>query len=211
MDTAPGHLERTQVAAEPTIVPPAPEQESIADTREHNPRITLETVAVRKVQRVLAQPSVITTAQGMSKFGDHAIGWLAIGTVGVLADRARRGEWIAATAGVAIAHGASIAVKRTVRRKRPFDPRIEVLVDTPSTLSFPSSHSTSTTAAAVLYGGLVRGLTGRRLSSALLPPMMVSRLVLGVHYPSDVVAGSALGGAVALGVRRYMKRWRNRG
>ncbi|MDR7301876.1 phosphatase PAP2 family protein [Haloactinomyces albus] len=177
---------------------------------EHNPQVTLETIAVRKVQSVLARPSVVTTAQAMSKFGDHAIGWLAVGAVGAVADRTRRGEWIAATAGVAVAHGVSIAVKRTVRRRRPLDPRIEVLVDTPSTLSFPSSHSTSTTAAAVLYGGLARGVTGRSLASVLVPPMMVSRLALGVHYPSDVVVGATLGGAVALGVRRHLKRWRSR-
>ena len=78
---------------------------------------------------------------------------------------------------------------------------------TPSTLSFPSSHATSTTAAAVLYGGL----TGKKLSPALVPPMMVSRLVLGVHYPSDVVAGSVLGSAVALVFRRFTRRRRNRG
>jgi membrane-associated phospholipid phosphatase len=82
-----------------------------------------------------------------------------------------------------------------------------VLVGTPSRLSFPSSHATSTTAAAVLYGGL----TGRRLTPVLVPPMLVSRLVLGVHYPSDVAAGSALGGAVALFTRRLMRRRRNRG
>lgn len=197
------------MAAELTTPAPAPEGEPTTD--ENHPQVTAETVAVRKVQGALARPPVVTAAQRMSKFGDHAIGWLALGAVGAVADRGRRAEWVAAAAGVAFAHGASIAVKRTVRRQRPLDPEIEVLVDTPSTLSFPSSHSTSTTAAAVLYGGLVRGLSGRKLTSVLVPPMMVSRLILGVHYPSDVVTGSALGGVVALGVRRYVKRWRNRG
>jgi membrane-associated phospholipid phosphatase len=36
--------------------------------------------------------------------------------------------------------------------------------------------------------------------------MLVSRLVLGVHYPSDVVAGSALGAAVAGLVGRKLRR-----
>ncbi|TDC92184.1 phosphatase PAP2 family protein [Saccharopolyspora aridisoli] len=142
----------------------------------------------------------------MSLFGEHAAGWLAIGAVGALVDRKRRGEWVTAAAGVAAAHAASIAVKRVVRRPRPKDPEIQVLVGTPSQLSFPSSHATSTTAAAVLYGGL----TGKKLTPAIVPPMMVSRIVLGVHYPSDVVAGSVLGGAVALVTRRFMRRRRNR-
>jgi membrane-associated phospholipid phosphatase len=169
--------------------------------------VTPETVALRKVQGALAKPPVVKTAQAMSLFGEHAIGWLAIGAVGALADRERRGEWAAAAAGVAAAHAASIAVKRVVRRKRPSDPEVKVLVGTPSKLSFPSSHATSTTAAAVLYGGL----TGKKLTPVLVPPMMLSRLVLGVHYPSDVIAGSSLGGFVAWGVRRLIERRRNRG
>ncbi|MBA8827552.1 membrane-associated phospholipid phosphatase [Saccharopolyspora lacisalsi] len=189
---------------------PAPEQDPAANTEppeSGEPQVTPETVAVRRVQEALARPPMVTTAQAMSKFGDHAIGWLAIGAVGALVDRKQRGRWVAAAAGVAFAHGASIGVKRTVRRPRPGDPSIRVLVDTPSKLSFPSSHSTSTTAAAVLYGSLL----GKRLTPVLVPPMMVSRLVLGVHYPSDVLAGTTLGSAVALGLRRYMKRRRNRG
>ncbi len=169
--------------------------------------VTCETVALRRVQGVIAAPPVVKTAQAMSLFGEHAAGWLAAGAVGALVDREHRGEWVAASAGVAAAHATSVAVKRVVRRQRPTDPEVRVLVGTPSRLSFPSSHATSTTAAAVLYGGL----TGRRLAPVLVPPMLASRVVLGVHYPSDVLAGSALGGAVAWGFRRFVKRRRNRG
>ena len=105
------------------------------------------------------------TARGMSLFGEHAAGWLALGLLGALADRPRRRDWLTATAGVAAAHGASIAVKRVVRRPRPTHPRVQVLVGTPSRLSFPSAHATSTTAAAVLYGGLL----GRRLVAGARP------------------------------------------
>lgn len=193
------------MAAEPTAVAPAPEVEPSVE--ETDSAVTAETVAVRKVQSALASRPVVTVASAMSKFGDHAIGWLAIGAFGALADRGRRREWVASAAAVAVAHGASIAVKRAVRRPRPADPGVRVLVSTPSRLSFPSSHATSTTTAAMLYGRLL----GKKLGPAVVPPMMVSRLVLGVHYPSDVVAGSTLGGAVALGVRRYVKRRCDRG
>ncbi|MFY9806708.1 MAG: phosphatase PAP2 family protein, partial [Pseudonocardiaceae bacterium] len=67
-------------------------------------------------------------------------------------------------------------------------------------LSFPSSHAASTTTAAVLYGGLLR----RRLTPVLVAPMLISRLVLGVHYPSDVLVGSALGAAIGAGMRRRL-------
>ena len=51
----------------------------------------------------------VATARGMSLFGEHAAGWLALGLLGALVDRARRRDWLTATAGVAVAHGASIA------------------------------------------------------------------------------------------------------
>jgi len=145
--------------------------------------------------------SAVGVARGMSFFGEHAGGWLALGALGAVVDRSRRREWLAAAAGVALAHGASIGVKRVVRRSRPEHPSVEVRVGTPSRLSFPSAHATSTTAAAVLYGRLLR----RPLVPVLVPPMALSRLVLGVHYPSDVVAGSALGAVVALAVRRVIR------
>ena len=43
-----------------------------------------------------------------------------------------------------VSHALSVVVKRIVQRKRPHDPRIQVGVKTPSELSFPSSHATST-------------------------------------------------------------------
>ncbi len=103
------------------------------------------------------------------------------------------GSGSTATAGVVAAHGTSIAVKRVVRRPRPHDPRVAVHVGTPSRLSFPSSHATSTTAAAVLFGGLL-GRPGAVLPT--VPAMALSRLVLGVHYPTDVLAGIRARGGV---------------
>jgi membrane-associated phospholipid phosphatase len=101
-----------------------------------------------------------------------------------------------------VAHGASVGVKRVVRRPRPDDPRVQVHVGTPSRLSFPSAHATSTTAAAILFGALLR----KPLAAALVPSMALSRMVLGVHYPTDVLAGSALGAAVAAVARRVIRK-----
>src|SRR5919112_28 len=129
-----------------------------------------EIALLSAVQRRIAVPQVVAAARGLSHFGEHALGWLALGALGALVDRRRRRDWLVSAATVAAAHGTSIAVKRVVRRQRPIDPSIRVLVGTPSRLSFPSSHATSTTAAAVLYGGLLR----RPLTAVLVPPMLVS-------------------------------------
>ncbi|GGS17893.1 MULTISPECIES: phosphatase PAP2 family protein [Actinokineospora] len=163
--------------------------------------VSRETAALSRVQGAIARPAVVKAARALSHFGEHSAGWFAMGLVGAALDRDRRRDWLAASAGVVAAHAASIAVKRVVRRQRPMDPSVRVLVGTPSRLSFPSSHATSTTAAAVLFSGL----TGKPLVPVLVPPMLVSRLVLGVHYPSDVIAGSALGAVVGGLLRRRLR------
>jgi membrane-associated phospholipid phosphatase len=153
-----------------------------------------EVAALVAVQSALAaRPGVLTTARAMSYFGEHSLGWVAVSLLGAILAPARRRQWLVAGAGAFVAHAAAVVVKRLVRRKRPHDPAVAVNVGTPSRLSFPSAHATSTTAAAILIGRA----SGLPLALVLVPPMALSRLVLGVHYPSDVAFGVALGAAVA--------------
>lgn len=149
------------------------------------------------VQSTLAgRPGVLATARAMSHFGEHSLGWLAVAGLGALARPERRGQWIAAGVGAFAAHAAAVLIKRVVKRTRPDHPAIAVNVGTPSRLSFPSAHATSTTAAAILIGRAA-GLPSGALPALLVPPMALSRLVLGVHYPSDVATGVVVGAAVA--------------
>jgi len=150
-----------------------------------------------------AKPAVVKAARGLSHFGEHALGWVAVAGVGAALDKSRRRRWAGVAVGALGAHAASIVIKRVVRRPRPNDPSVQVNVSTPSKLSFPSSHATSTTAAAVLLGRL----TGLPLPAVLVPPMLLSRLVLGVHYPTDVLAGSALGAVSAAAVLRAEQKF----
>ena len=141
-------------------------------------------------------PGVVTVARGLSHFGEHSIGWLAAAALGAALQPARRRAWLVAGAGTLASHVAVMAVKRVVRRRRPHHPAVAIKVGTPSPLSFPSAHATSTTAAAILLSraaGLPAGLG----AAVLVPPMALSRIVLGVHYPSDVAFGAALGAVVA--------------
>lgn len=146
-----------------------------------------------------ADPRVAGAARALSWAGEHGALWIAAGLAGAAADRDRRTAWLRGTALTAGAHLASMGVKRVVRRPRPA--HVAPLVRTAGRHSFPSSHASSATAAAVAFGAL-----GAPFGAAVLAPlaaaMCLSRLVVGVHYPSDVAAGVALGAATArLGAR----------
>lgn len=162
-----------------------------------------EEAALVAIQSALAdRPGVLAGARALSHFGEHSIGWLSIAALGALAQPARRRVWITAGVGTFAAHAAAVLIKRVVRRERPHHPAVAVNVGTPSRLSFPSAHATSTTAASILLGRA----TGLPLPAILVPPMALSRLVLGVHYPSDVLTGVAVGAAVAKAVTMVTER-----
>ncbi|MDQ1026656.1 membrane-associated phospholipid phosphatase [Streptomyces umbrinus] len=151
-----------------------------------------------------AAPSVAAAARALSLAGEHGALWLAAGLAGAAVDRERRGAWLRGTALTAGAHLASMGVKRLVRRPRPG--HVEPLVRTAGRHSFPSSHATSAAAAAVAFGAL-----GAHVVPPLAAAMCLSRLVVGVHYPSDVAAGAALGAITARLGARWMTGGRDHG
>lgn len=147
-----------------------------------------------------ADPYVASAARGLSHAGEHAALWLAAGLAGAGADPARRRAWLRATALVAGAHLASSAVKRVVRRPRPVPRGTAPLVRAPGRHGFPSSHASSSAAAAVAFGALLprgRLAPAAALVAPLAAAVCVSRVVAGVHYPTDVACGALLGGTLA--------------
>lgn len=125
-----------------------------------------------------------------TRLGEHAGLWLALGALGAALDRPRRGAWIAATRRVGLAYALNTVLKLAVRRRRPHLDGLPQLTGTPTQLSFPSAHATTSFAAARLYSRL--GLPPAPLH-ALAAALAWSRVYLGVHYPSDVIGGALLG------------------
>lgn len=152
-----------------------------------------ETDVLVAIQDALYTPTTAKAARALSHFGEHDLGWLAVAAAGVAVDKQNRSKWLALGAGTFAAHAATVVLKRIVRRPRPNDPRVKVGVKTPSQLSFPSSHAANTGAAAAHLADI----TGTKWPWLLVPVMMLSRNVLGVHYPTDTLAGAALGAAAA--------------
>jgi membrane-associated phospholipid phosphatase len=122
-----------------------------------------------------------------SRLGEHGLGWHALASAGALVDRPRRPAYLRGIRAIALAFAANQAIKFAVRRRRPELPDLPPLSSTVSRLSYPSAHAATSFAA-------------RTLPLPLYPlalAMALSRVYLGVHYPSDTLAGAALGDAVA--------------
>ena len=91
------------------------------------------------------------------------------------------------------AYAVNTGLKYLFRRARPVLEELPWLAPTISGHSYPSAHATMSFAAARALGGALPRLPLYATASA----MALSRPYLGVHYPTDVLAGAALGEAVA--------------
>jgi len=89
-----------------------------------------------------------------SRLGEHGAVWLAIGGLGALVDRRRRAGWARAAGCVAGAYALNSAVKLLVRRSRPQLVDLPPLTSTPTQLSFPSAHASTSFAGAFAYSRL---------------------------------------------------------
>ena len=96
-----------------------------------------------------------------------------------------------------VAIGLNFAVKKLVGRRRPVLEGLPPLGGAPSSLSFPSAHATSSFACAT---AMTRIAPEAAVLLLLAAAIAVCRPYLGMHYPSDVVAGVALGIALGLAV-----------
>jgi membrane-associated phospholipid phosphatase len=140
-------------------------------------------------------PRAERAAAAFSLLGEHGGVWIALGLAGAgLDDPEHRSGWLRGVAIVGGTYAANTALKLIVRRARPQLPDLPPLAATPTQLSFPSAHTATSFAGARRYSRI--GLPAAPLY-ALAGTLALSRLYLGVHYPSDVLAGALLGTAIA--------------
>ena len=123
--------------------------------------------------------------------------WYAMGfIVAVFGGSERFQALLAAVIAVGLGIGLFLSLKRAFGRKRPcaLEPHCWATLLPPDQFSFPSGHSITAFAVAVslvsYYPALLPGLLFCAVSVAL------SRVLLGMHFLSDVVAGGALGAAL---------------
>jgi len=140
--------------------------------------------------RAHAEP-IETMAKAFGLAGEYGAVWAGIGAIGASIDERRRSQWMAAGITGPAAVGINFVVKVGVGRQRPLIDEHPPLARAPTKLSFPSAHATSSAAAATALGRVEP--RARPYLFALAAAISVGRPYLGMHYPSDVLAGAALG------------------
>jgi decaprenylphosphoryl-5-phosphoribose phosphatase len=140
-------------------------------------------------------PAVERAARLLGRAGNNGALWLALGVLLALLDSSNRGAWLICAALGPVAIALNYVVKLIVRRPRPILEGLPPLGGAPSSLSFPSAHATSSFAVAT---AMTRVDPIGALAFVLAFALALGRPYLGMHYPSDVLAGAVLG--VALGL-----------
>jgi membrane-associated phospholipid phosphatase len=130
-----------------------------------------------------------SAAIALGKVTEHAYLWHGLALAGAVVDSPRRRRYLHTVRAVAVTQFVTSAIKLALPRERPVFEDLPQLMPTVSELSYPSAHAATSFAAA-------RGLGGGPVY-ALAWAVALSRPFLGLHYPSDTLAGAALGHALA--------------
>ncbi len=146
------------------------------------------------LQDVVRNPILNKIMVFITTLGDEGYIWIAAAILLLIPKKTRK---IGLMCGVALlAHLVlnNELLKNIVQRPRPFAtfPELSIIVSQPGQFSFPSGHTSSSfAAAAVMY----RYLPRRAGVPAMILAALIgfSRLYVGVHYPTDVLVGAAVG------------------
>ncbi len=151
----------------------------------------------RLMARLAAADSVVLdrVLPALSRSANYGVLWWATSCVLDLGGPAYRRAAVRGLLAMGIASfSANVVSKQLVSRSRPHTghiPPVRRLHQPPLTTSFPSGHSAS--AAAFATGVALESPAAAVPVTLLAAGVAVSRVTTGAHFPSDVLAGTALG------------------
>ena len=159
------------------------------------------------IQGNLRNPVMDLLMPAVTTLGNGGLIWIALAGILLLIPRYRK-------AGAAVLAGLALEViccnlvlKPLIARVRPCDVNtaVQLLVARPDDFSFPSGHTCVSFAASLVYLRMLPRPWGAA-SVVLAAVIALSRLYVGVHYPSDVLGGFLVGCLVSWAAVRLAER-----
>jgi undecaprenyl-diphosphatase len=151
-----------------------------------------------RINRYGRSPALRRFFSVVSRLGDGGA-WLLLGAI-VLALYGTQAVPFVLRAAALAAIGVALykLLKRRLVRERPYIANDGILCGTPplDRYSFPSGHTMHAVCFTILFGEFEPLLLIVAAPFAAL--VAISRIVLGLHYPSDVLVGAALGAGLAI-------------
>jgi membrane-associated phospholipid phosphatase len=135
-------------------------------------------------------PDLEKLMKRLGKAGNNGAIWVVLCLIVLAASDSNGESWFICALLGPVAIGLNYVVKLIVKRPRPVLEGLPPLGGAPSSLSFPSAHATSSFAVAT---AMTRVDPLGALAFLLAFALALGRPYLGMHYPSDVLAGALLG------------------
>ncbi|WP_286964695.1 MULTISPECIES: phosphatase PAP2 family protein [Methylobacterium] len=179
------------------------EEVSEGDTQSFDRRIILLFRCAGHPEKLLGPPWLPSTLRDLTSFGSTVIlGLVLVFVLGYLAIARKRRAMLFVFASVVTGQTLSTVLKILFERPRP-----DLIPNAPEvfTASFPSGHAMLSAVTYLTLAALLTRIETRRViqhyfmaSGVLLTILVgVSRVILGVHWPTDVAAGWCVGAAWA--------------
>ena len=151
------------------------------------------------IQEAVRQPWLNPLVEVYTRLGNAGMLWIVLSAVMLRFPKTRKAGALSLLAMVLGLLCTNVVLKHLVGRTRPW---IDVaglipLVNEPDPNSFPSGHTCAAFAAGIIWARALPR-TWMRVGAVILAVCMgLSRLYVGVHYPSDVLAGAVVGSLCA--------------
>lgn len=165
------------------------------------------------IQENLRSEILTPVMKGITFLGNGGWFWIVLALALLICPKTRRAGIAAGIALLLSLLVNNVFLKNVVARTRPYElvEGLQILVSRPHDFSFPSGHSGASFAAAcAMYPNLPRRWGVVLVVLAAL--IALSRLYVGVHFPTDVLAGAVIGiclGLLANALLRWgEKKWR---
>ena len=146
------------------------------------------------IQQYIRQDMMNWVWKGITFLGDGGWFWIVLGVVLLIPKKTRKSGFTALLALIIGSVITNLVLKTAVARIRPYD-AVEGLVPLVKKLrdySFPSGHTCASFSCAVVYYKMYPDIKGKG-AMVLAVLIALSRLYVGVHYPTDVLGGAIVG------------------